>query len=45
MGNITSAMVFQSAIPTVVALLVGGVLYLLYLVLVGLALAGLLPIG
>lgn len=90
MGNITGAMVFQSAIPTVVALLfaadswrvtedslvafisagiaflavaavflpmwrrarldgrallVGGVLYLLYLVLVGLALAGILPIG
>ncbi len=90
MGNITGAMVFQSAIPTVVALLfaaaswrvtedslvaflsatiaflavaavflpmwrrtrldgrsllVGGVLYLLYLGLVGLALAGLLLIG
>ena len=90
MGNITGAMVFQSAIPTVVALLfaadswrvtedsliafisagiaflavaavflpmwrrarldgrallVGGVLYLLYIALVGLALAGLLPIG
>ncbi len=90
MGNITGAMVFQSAIPTVVALLfagnawhvsedsaiaflsaaiafiavaaifgpmwrrarldgrsllVGGLLYLVYLGIVGLALAGLLPIG
>ncbi len=90
MGNITGAMVFQSAIPTVVALLfaadswqvtgdsliafmsagiaflavaavfvpmarrgrldgrsllVGGALYLLYLGLVGLALAGVLPVG
>ncbi len=90
MGNITGAMVFQSAIPTVVALLfaadswrvtedsliafmsaaiaflavaavfipmarrgrldgrsllVGGALYVLYLVLVGLALAGVLPSG
>ena len=90
MGNITGAMVFQSAIPTVVALvlagaswhvdedsliaflsagiafiavaaifgpmwrharldgrslLVGGVLYLVYLGIVVLAIAGLLPIG
>jgi cation:H+ antiporter len=90
MGNITGAMVFQSAIPTVVALvlagsawhvdgdtmiaflsaaiafiavaaifgpmwrrarldgrslLVGGLLYLVYLVLVGLAIAGVLPVG
>jgi cation:H+ antiporter len=90
MGNITGAMVFQSAIPTVVALvlageswhinehslvaflsagiafvavaavfgpmwrrarldgralLVGGGLYLVYLAIVGLAVAGLLPIG
>ena len=90
MGNITGAMVFQSAIPTVVALvlagsawrvtedsilafasagiafiavaaifgpmwrrarldgrslLVGGALYLVYLVLVVLAIAGILPIG
>ena len=90
MGNITGAMVFQSAIPTVVALLfaadswqvtedsliafmsagiaflavaavflpmwrrarldgrsllVGGVLYLLYLGLVALAMAGVLPFG
>ena len=90
MGNITGAMVFQSAIPTVVALvlagsswhvnedslvaflsaaiaflavaavflpmwrrarldggalLVGGVLYLVYLGIVGLALAGVLPTG
>jgi cation:H+ antiporter len=90
MGNITGAMVFQSAIPTVIALvfagaswhinedsliaflsagiaflavaaifgpmwrrrsldgrslLVGGVLYLAYLGIVGLAIAGVLPIG
>ncbi len=90
MGNITGAMVFQSAIPTVVALvlagsawhvnedslvaflsagiaflavaavfgpmwrrnrldgrwlLVGGVLYVAYLVIVGLAIAGVLPAG
>jgi len=90
MGNITGAMVFQSAIPTVVALvlagsswhvdedslvaflsagiafaavaavfgpmwrwgrldgralLVGGLLYLLYLAIVGLAVAGVLPAG
>jgi cation:H+ antiporter len=90
MGNITGAMVFQSAIPTVVALvlagsawhidgdtmiaflsaaiaflavaaifgpmwrrkrldgkalLIGGALYLVYLVLVGLAIAGVLPTG
>lgn len=90
MGNLTGAMVFQSAIPTVIALLfagdawrvtegslvaflsaaiafvavaaifvpmgrrgrldgrsllVGGLLYLIYLALVGLAIAGLLPIG
>ena len=90
MGNITGAMVFQSAIPTVIALLfagsawhvsedsaiaflsaaiafiavaaifgpmwrrarldgrsllVGGLLYLVYLGIVGLAVAGLLPIG
>ena len=90
MGNITGAMVFQSAIPTVVALLfageagtsartrrspscppgiaflavasifgpmwrrarldgrsllVGGLLYLIYLAIVGLSLAGVLPFG